>query len=147
MKKTIATVLVLATVFSLLAGIALAERAAWGSKMITCQPNTEIWLMEKSVQKTDSRYLKKLYVRHYLWGEWGGEYTNYFRATVTGYQHNPRYLDRTSCVGGKWMTPGGAYYVSSSTMTLNKWCAAWARGNTDYGVNRIEISGYYESNG
>lgn len=138
MKKTICLILVLAAVFTMLSSVAFATSNAFGSKIIYCSPNTERFLNNNSSSeglKTAGRF----YVRHYLWGSWGGSYTNYFKASQ---EYNGGTL-----YGGNWMAPDTANYVKSGSLIINKSTYAWGRANTDYGLSYIEITGYSDPNG
>lgn len=144
MKKMISMILVLATVFTLVASIASAAdydiQSTFGYVSITCASGAEKRLnVYEPGYKTAKE--KVLYVRHYLYGSYGGTYSNYFRAKNASSASNP-------LLGGNWMAPDTANYVRSSSILangLNRY-HAFGRGNTDYGLNSITISGYCHAN-
>jgi hypothetical protein len=134
MKRMISMILVLATVFTLVTSVAVADLCSFGYKTIVCASNQERNCNAGSVD-TKSGNTGKLYVRHYLYGDFGGVYTNYFRASESS-------TTRTGLVGGNWMAPDTANYVRSTSITRDKNWYTWGRGNTDYGLTYITISGY-----
>lgn len=139
MKKTISLVIVLTLVLVCVANVASAASNPFGSKVIYCQSGAERFLNNES-RPTDGLAVKgRFYVRHYLWGDWGGVYTNYFKASNV--------FGGGTLYGGNWMAPDTANYVRSNSLAVGKATYAWGRANTDYGVSYIEISGYSDPKG
>lgn len=143
MKKIFAIVIALTMVLTMVASVASAGvvQNTFDYRTIRCQANMETGLNSyDSAGKTLNA--GRLYVRHYLHGEFGGVYTNYFKAGLIK-------RDAPNLVGGNWMAPDTANFVRSTTIKIGSsqtW-HAYGRGNTDYGLNTIEISGYSNIDG
>lgn len=141
MKKMLSLGLALVMVLTMLSSVALAVQNPFSSKVIYCSPGTEVGLCTKDTNdpKTDAQK-GHLYVRHYLYGDWGGVYTNYFRASKTRLG-----AAQSAMVGGNWMAPDTANWVKSTTIKKGEVWYAYGRANTDYGLTYIEITGYSEN--
>lgn len=142
MKKMISVLVLSVLVLTMVASVASAASNPFGSKVIYCQENAEVHLNNNAGEIKQAATKNKLYVRHYLWGEWGGVYTNYFRAAKSA----SAVKKDVTLLGGKWMSPDGAFYVESTSIGYGTVVNAWGRGNTNYGLTRIEISGYSDPN-
>lgn len=80
MKKMISVLVLAVLMLTMVVSVASAASNPFGSKMITCAANAEVGLNNNPESANKAKNTGRLYVRHYLWGEWGGVYTNYFRA-------------------------------------------------------------------
>lgn len=139
MKKMLSVMLVAIMMLTMVASVASAASNAFGSKVIYCQVGAERFLNNNN-NPTDTLKTKgRFYVRHYLWGDWGGAYTNYFKASQV--------FNGGTLYGGNWMAPDTANYVKSNSLAAGKPTYAWGRANTDYGLNYIEITGYSDPKG
>lgn len=141
MKKRLCIALVLVTMLTLVASVAFAgvEKNTFDYSTIYCQANREVGLNSYVSNKKLAAYAGKLYVRHYLHGEFGGVYTNYFKAGAA-------IRNAPTLYGGNWMAPDTANYVRSASLVADKPWYAYGRANTDYGLNTIVISGYSHIN-
>ena len=142
----LSVLIVAVMMMTMVASVASAASNAFGSKVIYCQENAEVHLNNNTgaaaTEIKTSAYKNKLYVRHYLWGDWGGVYTNYFKAA----RSTSKVRSEVTLLGGKWMMPDGAFYVESTSIGYGTVVNAWGRGNTNYGLNHIEITGYSDPN-
>jgi hypothetical protein len=136
MKKILATLVLVALVLTMFASVAsaVAPNNPFGSKVIYCAANAEQPL-NNAQEPSKSVNNHRIYVRHYFYGDWGGVYTNYFRAGGTQ-------TNATSLLGGSWMAPDTANFVTSNSITTGRGWYAVGRGNTNYGLNSIQITGY-----
>lgn len=140
MKKMLTALVLVVLMMTMLASVATAANQpgsrnnTWDYNTIYCDPNRVIDL-NKDWSYTKNGNQGQLYVRHYLWGDFGGVYTNYFQA-------KSQYTGDNTRLGGKWMMPDGAFYVSSASLKLYYGCKACGRANTDYGLTTIQITGY-----
>ncbi len=140
MKKMICVTLVLATLLTLAVSVASAANGDVHSPFdyvdIRCAANAEVRL-NKYEPGVKSAKPDVLYIRHYLVYDYGSVYNNHFRAQnfISG-----------AIVGSDWMAPDTANYVRSSAIDLYQRYWAMGRGNTDYGLTTITITGYSDSN-
>lgn len=138
MKKTFAIVIALALVLTCFASTAFAVMNSFQYATIKCQPNMEVGLdTDRNTGKLKNPGV--FYVRHYLHGDFGGVYNNYFKAGNT-------LRNATKFCGGDWMAPDTANFIRSSSLSLGSVWQAYGRGNTDYGLSTIVISGYSDFN-
>ncbi|MEA5014256.1 MAG: hypothetical protein VB099_06820 [Candidatus Limiplasma sp.] len=135
MKKMLSALVVVVLMMTMLASVANAASMPFSSQTIKCVKNAEVGVNQYTTTETKQAKETRLYVRHYLYGDFGGVYTNHFQAAN---QHR----NATTRYGGDWMAPDTANYVRSNSITLGKTWYAYARGNTDYGLATIVITGY-----
>ena len=141
MKKKLLSLFLLALLLTTLASVASAgdydAHNPFGSKTIYCTPNAEVGL-NNYIAAYKYAHAGYLYVRHYLDGDFGSVHTNYFKAGTgrTG---------STTLYGGNWMAPDTANFVRSGSIVLYDQWYAYGRGNTDYGLTTIVITGYSDS--
>ncbi|MEA5014248.1 MAG: hypothetical protein VB099_06780 [Candidatus Limiplasma sp.] len=131
MKKRRLVVMLLLVM--MVSSVALAERTPFNIQEIPCNASTP--LMDWTPV---TRPCSQIYVRHYIWEDIGGSFTNYFWAGLNG--TNVRY-------GGAWMVPDTTGSIKSSSIGGASTYRVIIRPNTvyaDFGLESMHISGYAE---
>lgn len=135
MKKLTTVLILMALCLALTSTVAYAERVSFGVRELLT--NELMPLHDAPGLKTSNP--GRVYVRHYLYGDFGGVYTNYFSASIGQQTTSPR------LVGGSWVTPGIGNYIRSTAFTIGSYITLWGRANTNYGLTSIGIAGYMDT--